>query len=280
MCQGRSTPYIVDKLMPPLIIGNPYNGFLGPCFWIRSQWFCDAHRIAQIQTSNSSLVPADTSGMLSTALCQRDLSALSTLRSVLREVVQERLEICYGYPPEGRAMTYREQVSEQFLPMPTALSRSRRDCKTQLRLQQRFVLGQLFNGDLESPTLYHFCTFNCCSRFEDTLSKMLKWGVWALLPHKCPKYVQSRWTGQEASITWCALLMAHHNLFEPMMLKFAGSPQGVVVAPTAGHDDDNDDQAFLASLLDNPNPVPIQDTSVAKHGSLDLITYGCFERLI
>ena len=29
MRQGRSTPYIGDKLIPPLI-GNPYNGYINP----------------------------------------------------------------------------------------------------------------------------------------------------------------------------------------------------------------------------------------------------------
>ena len=33
MCQGRSTPYIGDKLIQPLV-GNPYNGYINPYYWV------------------------------------------------------------------------------------------------------------------------------------------------------------------------------------------------------------------------------------------------------
>ena len=219
--------------------------------WTRSQFFCDAHRIHQIQSSNLSLVPQDASGLLATALAQRDLGALATLRSLLRQILEERLEVCYDHPPQGRAQEFRDQVFDRFLPLPTDLSKRRKDCKTWLRLRQRFVLGSLLNGDLESECVVHYCTYGCCDGYPDTLHKVQKWLVNAFLPHKCPKYCASRWTGQEAAITWCALLQAHHHLFEDLMVRFAGGlPQSQAV-PVAAPVGDMDDNAFMNNLLED-----------------------------
>ena len=49
MCQGRSTPYIGDKLIPPLI-GNPYNGYISPYYWV------DDHPL--LHGNNGSLDPS------------------------------------------------------------------------------------------------------------------------------------------------------------------------------------------------------------------------------
>ena len=217
--------------------------------WKKGQFFCDSHRIAQVQGMNAKLVPQDTSGLLATSLAQRDLGVLSTLCGLLTEILLERLEICYDSPPKGRCADFRQQIFDRFLPLPTKLSRSRRDCKHLLRLKQRYVLGQLLNGDLESTRVVHFCTYGCCRSLEHTETKIRTWLVWSLLPHKAPKYIASRWTGQEASLSWSGLLCAHHNLFEDLFVRFAGIPPKGLQQPLFPllHDE-GDNDSFPDSL--------------------------------
>lgn len=233
--------------------------------WVRSHFFCDSHRVAQAHSAAAKLVSQDTSGMLSTALCQRDMGSLATLREMLADILLSKLVVVYDAPPTGRAVTYRHQVFDMLLPLPNDLSRGRKDTKTLVRMKQRFVLGQLLNGDLESPEVIHYCAFGCCESFHQTEEKFKKWVCWALLPHKMPRYCQSRWTGQEAAVTWCSLLMAHHGLFEDLMIKFTGSPllQGQGPLTVSASDDNEGFLEALAAVADqHQNKTVREDTGM------------------
>lgn len=241
---------------------------LGNVSWVRGQTFCDAHRIAQAHSAAAALVPQDTSGMLATALCQRDLGALASLRAILAEVILSKLEIVYDSPPKGRAAQYRQEVFDLLLPLPSDLSRQRKDCKTLVRTKQRFVLGHLLNGDLESLSVVHYCPYGCCRSLSATEKKVKQWLCWAFLPHKMPKYVPSRWTGQEAAVTWCALLMTHHGLFTEVMLKFTGTAlldQRVLAQePTHRCDEDLDFLEALATETTTHGVGQAQSVPVSK----------------
>ena len=234
--------------------------------WCKSNIFCDQHRIAQAHNSAAALVPEDTSGLLSTALAQRDMGALATLRGYLADIIVSKLQVCYDLPPTGRAAAYRQQTFDLLLPLPTDLSRGRKDCKTLVRMKQRYILGQLLNGDLESSSVVHYCVHNCCKSFDHTIQKCKRWLSWAFLPHKMPKYCKSRWTGQEASVTWAALMMAHHNLYEDLLLRFTDVPRNSLI--TAQISDDGSDDAFFGALEDAVTNIgssdahhPLQDVS-------------------
>ena len=230
--------------------------------WVKSQYFCDSHRIAQCHSTAAQLVGQDTSGMLSTALSQRDMGSLASLRAILCEIILSKLEVVYDAPPTGRAAGYRQDVFDLFLPLPTDLSRARKDTKTLVRMKQRFVLSHLLNGDLESPDIVHFCPHGCCESFEQTEKKVRRFLTWALPPHKMPKYVPSRWTGQEAAVTWCALLMCHHNLFEPLMMAFTKAPVLAASVPVLMHtaaDDDNTN--FFEALADQQCLIAAADSA-------------------
>ena len=258
--------------------------------WVRGQFFCDSHRVAQVQRCNLQLVAADVSGMLSCSLAQRDLGALTSLRQLLREILLERLVICYDEPPQGRAEQYRTQLFDKLLPLPTKLSRARKDCQSLLRLRQRFVLGQLLNGDLESPEVVHYCRFNCCKNAAHTEWKVATHLVNALLPHKCPRLVQTRWTGQEACITWCSLLLAHHGLLLPLLTRFAGlhvpdnMPSGVSAAAVDDGVDDIENYIQSLQRQSTPSlgdgvegPLREQDSALVFVSSIKqrVLCYGC-----
>ena len=218
--------------------------------WVRGNWYCDSHRVAQVLRCSGQLLPQDVSGMLSCALAMRDMGALVRLRQILREVLLAKLEICYDEPPGGRVQQYRTAIFDKLLPLPQQLNRrSSKDGKVMLRLRQRFVLGQLMNGDLESPSIIHFCRYRCCRDADHTAAKFAHYAVNALLPHKCPKYILSRWTGQEACITYVSLLAAHHNLLEDVFTRFAGiMNQQLAAKPAAGDAHEDDVDAYVRSL--------------------------------
>ena len=220
--------------------------------WDKVNFFCDTHRVAQAQMKTTDLFPEDNSGLLSVALSQRDMGALVTLREILADVLVASVQVCYDEPPKGRAETYRNEIYDLLLPLPTELSHQRKESKTLVRKKQRHVLASLFNGDLESPEVVHFCVFGCCRNYDHTVLKMRRFGTWALLPHKCPKLVRSRWTNQEISMAWNALLMSHHFLHEKVLVRFTGVPERVIAQPADSMAQIEDQAQDWLFLLDEP----------------------------
>lgn len=198
--------------------------------WSKSNFFCDVHRVSQAQIQTSDLFPEDTSGMLAVALFQRDMGALHRLREMLADILVNDIEIVYGCPPDPPQS--RADLYDVLLPIPSRLSRGRKDSKTIVRMLQRFILSSIFNGDIQSNSIVHYCEFNCCRSWEHTMTKVRQFVVWALLPHKCPKFVKSRWTGHESTIAWNAILMSHHNLHERLIVRYTGVPERPIVSAT------------------------------------------------
>ena len=163
--------------------------------WTRVNFFCDVHRLAQAQVQTMNLFQEDTSGILSVALCQRDMGALQKLREILADILVGNLEVVYGSPPEEPES--RTALYDLLLPAPTSLTRSQRDSKTMVRVQQRYILSSLLNGNLQDRSVTHFCEYGCCKSFDDTIFKFRKYCVWALLTHRCPKICEEQmgWSG-------------------------------------------------------------------------------------
>ena len=230
--------------------------------WTRVNMFCDVHRLAQAQVQTMNLFQEDTSGILSVALCQRDMGALQKLREILAEILVNNLEVVYGSPPEQPES--RTALYDLLLPAPTSLTRSQRDSKTMVRVQQRYILSSLLNGNLQDHSVTHFCEYGCCQSFDETIFKFRKFCVWALLPHRCPKYAKNRWVGQDTALIWNALLMSHYHLHEKLLVKFTGVPERIfsptrpattVMLPGFGENSDND---FMC-LMDEDTPHVLQD---------------------
>ena len=196
--------------------------------WSKANLFCDVHRVSQAQIQTGDLFPEDTSGMLAVALFQRDMGALHRLRELLADILVNDMEIVYGSPPDPPQS--RADLYDVLLPIPNRLSRGRKDSKTIVRTLQRFILSSVLNGDIQSNTIVHHCEFNCCRSWQHTMTKVRQFVVWALLPHKSPKFIKSRWTGHETSIAWNAILMSHHNLHERLIVRYTGVPERPIIS--------------------------------------------------
>ena len=68
--------------------------------------------------------------------------------------------------------------------------------------------------------------------------------TWALLPHKCPKFARSRWTGWIESIQWTGLLAGCHNLLLQIILEYTGGPKP---GPTTQEE----------AVPENQHPIPL-----------------------
>ena len=197
--------------------------------WKRAAFACDVHRAATVCTKTLDLQSDDVSGVLNSSLAQGDAGATTTLRSILTDILQERLTICYDAPPTGRCDEFRAHLFELCLPVELPGTDEQRGHSFQRAQRQRFVLSHTLNGDLEGVHVTHFCSYGCCSSAEETWDRIVRHAVPALLPGKMPRFARSRWTHQVPALCWCALIAGHHNLLEPMIERFTGGP---VAAPS------------------------------------------------
>ena len=179
---------------------------------------CDVHIAAQVQSQAGNIVSDEISGLLNTALSQQGSGTLLELRGILADILEQELEIVYDQAPAGHELEYRAGVYDLYLPYPQP---------SRQVVLRRHVLGHLFNGSLEQKPIQHFCAFNCCSSYEHTVSKMKKYGAWALMPNKCPRLIRAKWTNQEQAVSWAGLLDAHHGLLRRVMVRFGNLRQRV-----------------------------------------------------
>ncbi len=182
---------------------------------------CDVHVVTQVHLKTISVLDNDVSGMLHTSLAQYGAGVLHSLRSILANILSTELTVIYDAPPQGMVRKHREELHNLFLPIPNAETLDNVSCSTLIR---RYILGTMLNGDLEKEEVTHFCPFNCCRDFNDTVSKMTSYVVDALIPGKMPRFVRSRWNQQAESVCWAGLLASHHNLLQKVLSEFTGVP--------------------------------------------------------
>ena len=175
------------------------------------------------------LLEDDITGIVATGLCQHGAGDLHILRQILRDIFANEVEIIFDMPPK-EFVRHREEVHALHLPWPEKRDRYARSqyCSVAMR---RYVLSCMLNGDLEDFCIHHYCPVGCCRDADHTLEKLCTWIVWALLPHKCPRYIRGKWLQQGPAVNWCGLLAAHHALLPRVMMKYTGCPQ--VVSPSA-----------------------------------------------
>ena len=209
---------------------------------------CEVHIIAQSNKCAMEVLDSDISGMLSMSLCQQGGGTLGTLRAVLGEVIMQQLCVSYEMPPTGRIAKHREAIHDLFLPIPIDPDTGEATgTGAVLAVQRRFILGSLFNGDLESESITHFCPYACCASFETTEMRFRTLAAWALLPHKAPRYARNKWTNHSAAVQWSGLLASHHQLLSKLMQRWVGEPVPTP-AQRRGNQVDTESAAFLEDL--------------------------------
>ena len=177
--------------------------------------------MAQANRAAMDVLDADISGLLSLSLSQQGSGTLGTLRDLLGEIIEERLQIVYDVAPHGEIARHREAVHDLFLPLPADVAdATARSSSSVLVVQRRRALSCLFNGDLEEPAIVHHCGFGCCRSAEQTLARFRALGTWALLPHKCPRLARHRWTGHAPAVEWAGLLASHHRLLQALLARW------------------------------------------------------------
>lgn len=195
--------------------------------------------------------------MISAWLATESAGALHTLRGILARVFQRDLLVIYDSPPGGAVAEHRTQLYDLFLPVHNA--RGIRKKHHLLRLQQRCILDSLLNGDLTSSTPVHYCAFTCCESLEATHHKFSTLACWALLPHKLPRMVRSRWGQQEPSICWSGVLASHHNLLSSIFREYLGHPQAPLTSCDGQVKQSLQDESWLALFnITDSNPVSFE----------------------
>lgn len=90
-------------------------------------------------------------------------------------------------------------------------------------LKRRFILSYFLNGDLRrQEEVQHFCLFNCCASFEQTLKRIRRVVAWALVPTKPPLFARSRWNKWDHAIDYVGILAGIHGLLSELTMEFLG----------------------------------------------------------
>ena len=100
---------------------------------ITSHYTCDVHKLAAVQTRTLSYVPGHISAMIAGALALGESGALNGLRKSLGNVLEQRVKLLYGEPPDdpfSRTTVIRFWILS---------SRSHRICRTSCEAQFRSV---------------------------------------------------------------------------------------------------------------------------------------------
>ena len=197
------------------LLGNDYS-------WMwHVHTACDVHRLSTATQVAMTSVGFDTSGILSVGLAMQDLGAASGLQQVLAKILARSLVVHHAVPPQDDCIEqYREQLFDLFLPLKgVQKARAWRNRK------RRFIIAWFLNGRLwDKHEVSHFCPWGCCCSCEETVRLTSTYLVWAIAPHRCPKYVRSRWTRYDESVDFLGLLGGIHGLLEPALSELWGSP--------------------------------------------------------
>ena len=182
---------------------------------------CSVHKLYSATTCSMKCADRDVSGILNLGLAhQASPGAYNSLLVALAEIFRDELQVCYEDPPAS-AHKFREEVFNHFLPVEANHPHKLRNQK------RRYILHRMLNCCWEGTDLVHYCPFQCCQDFDETLRKFVQYVCWAICPTKCPKFCRSRWTRYDESIDWCGLVASICNgrLLETLMQKTIGRPQ-------------------------------------------------------
>ncbi|CAE7373069.1 unnamed protein product [Symbiodinium sp. CCMP2592] len=207
--------------------------------FVKAHGFCKIHKLAQQQTQCCNLVDGHISGIIALAVAMQMAGATSKMRDALSSVLRKRVDICIGDPPDNADNdAYREQVFDMCLS----------DCSgsgdegakvNRVRRRQRLVLEHYFRGsNLRGTRILFFWPSGPVPDENQIFAELDEHLVPALIPHRCPVFPRSRWTGGDLALDWVLLLGL--CFLEP------GRPHEAGVGATAT---DDDWDAFCLNLV-------------------------------
>ncbi|CAE7837858.1 unnamed protein product [Symbiodinium sp. CCMP2592] len=216
VCTDRAAQNIAAERLLAAELNRIYE-----CSWAPLHTFCDIHRIAQVEKATSDLLKNVLSGMVSVGKATQTAGATRLLRTHLREILQERLEVRVGaaqYEPD-RAPLYDFLLSDVAT---TFVPEQRKQSVCTLRKRQRIIFLHYLNGDLSSESIIHY-TLEGKTR-DQILGEMEQWLIPALCPGPCPFLNRGRFLGMEQTAQWVGILSVHHNILAALLQKLHGRP--------------------------------------------------------
>lgn len=187
--------------------------------WIMHHFLCDVHKSAQVQKTEFDLLSGNISAMLMFSIATKQGNSLNELRTILKGLIEGRLDIQVGTPPPEYTVR-RRAVHDLFLaPGLSAVPDSRRGSSASENiLRRRLILEHLCNGNLQRSDRIEFWmpTADFATR-EQVVLVLQEWLVPALLPGPCPEFPRSRWTGADMAVDFFGVLQSHHALLRPLI---------------------------------------------------------------
>ena len=184
--------------------------------WIKCHMTCDVHRASQVQSAAMKLVSGHVSGLIAAALSMHLAGSKATLRNILYDIVEARLEIKIGEPPAWFA-SHRKRLHDLLLGEVTD---GKRKSSPLTLCWRRRVLSFFLNGDLTDMKNVTFWSPLPINRAH-FLQQFKRFAIPALLSSVCPTFPRSRWHGGHLAVSWAALLQSHHGLLTPLLQKWA-----------------------------------------------------------
>ena len=209
-----------DKHSANLKCENLRSQLPGRELWTKVHSICDVHKLYRATTCSMKVCEADVSGVLSIGLAhQANAGIYRAIVVVLGQLFLEHLHVYYEEAPQ-QFRPFRESVLDSFLPVKKGSPFRSRNIK------RRHIISRLLNGDWESENLEHYCQWNCCSDFQNTMEKSMRFLAWSLCAGKCPKFCRSRWTRYDESLNWVGLLsiLCKGKFLKLLMERTLGKP--------------------------------------------------------
>ncbi|CAE7556051.1 unnamed protein product [Symbiodinium sp. CCMP2592] len=194
--------------------------------WTKAHVFCKVHKVAQQQSATSKLCDGHISGLVSLALGMQMAGSTNKMRKCLMVVLRKRVRVHVGTPPLDPARDeYRNEVYDLCLSKCcTRADRAEHEAQqaNRLRQKQRLVFEHFFHGsdfrqyfiDLFIPQL---------RTLEDIWKELETSLVPYLLPHRCPMFHRSRWTGGDLALDWMLLMSLTFDLMSEVVPMWAGA---------------------------------------------------------
>ena len=193
---------------------------------ILSLYTCSVHKKASALKHSLAVADPVVTGIVNAGLSQTGAGSTEALRSVLRSVFLEELEIVYGDPPPHAAQ-HRKEVLDLFCPTHIKSwhdkgGKAEASSTGWKNVRRRMILNYFCNSDLTSESIVHHCMYSCCESPSQTIEHFCTYVVFALVPGKCPVFSRKSWVGSDLSFSWYGLLSSFWNLAEKVLVKYTG----------------------------------------------------------
>ena len=205
--------------------------------WTKHHVFCKVHKVAQQQSATSKLCDGHISGLVSLAVGMQMAGSTNKMRKCLMAVLRVRVRVHVGTPPvDLRRDQFRQEVYDVCLAKCcTRADRAEHDAQqaNRLRQKQRLVLEHFFHGsDFRQRRIDLYIPEPRAEQgvFQELQERLVP----CLLPHRCPAFHRSRWTGGDLALDWMLLLSLAFDLMSDVVPMWARGDLQSVPAPDSG----------------------------------------------